>query len=366
MRLLLLWGLGHSKCLLTLGWIAEAMELMILSLVGPVVKSQWDLSPGQESLLSTVVFAGMLVGAFSWGLVSDYYGRRQAIFLLFPSILRCFALEGFAGTNYSYWRSWIIQYFLPKLRIPVDSSLLGWRWRWRWRDDCFLLLVSRVCSLLECLFLIVQLDWMKNLLRQNIPLYSQLSREQSKSGSSTVLRSENLQDDSLHVDVFITSLAEIPGLILSAVVVDTIGRRLSISFMFASACIFLSPLFYHQSATLTTTLMFGARMSSRVLSTLATIYAQEVSPGIHAFRCIRRATGFGVASAVRRVGGMITPLVAVGLVTGGHHTEAIILLDIVMAMSGLCVLLIPVQTKGHEFSDSVDVSDSKQVVAAGQ
>lgn len=75
-----------------LGWIAEAMELMILSFVGPVVKSQWDLSPGQESLLSTVVFAAMLVGAFSWGLVSDYYGRRQVIFHLFPSIIICFTL----------------------------------------------------------------------------------------------------------------------------------------------------------------------------------------------------------------------------------------------------------------------------------
>lgn len=86
-------------------------------------------------------------------------------------------------------------------------------------------------------------------------------------------------------------VVEIPGLILSAIIVDTIGRRLSISFMFASGCIFLSPLVYHQSASLTTTLMFGARMSSRVLSTLATIYAQEVSPGIHAFCCIRKVNG---------------------------------------------------------------------------
>jgi hypothetical protein len=32
-------------------------------------------------------------------------------------------------------------------------------------------------------------------------------------------------------------------------------------------------------------------MSSRVLSTLATIYAQEVSPGIHAFCCIWKVNG---------------------------------------------------------------------------
>jgi MFS family permease len=72
-----------------LGWFAEAMELMLLSFVGPTVKSQWGLSSGQESLLSTVVFAGMLVGAYSWGLVSDNCGRRQAIHFSLPYLFQC-------------------------------------------------------------------------------------------------------------------------------------------------------------------------------------------------------------------------------------------------------------------------------------
>ena len=63
-----------------LGWVAEAMEIMILSFVGPALKHQWDLSPSEESLITTVVFAGMLVGAYTWGLVSDNFGRRQVFF----------------------------------------------------------------------------------------------------------------------------------------------------------------------------------------------------------------------------------------------------------------------------------------------
>ncbi|WRX34069.1 hypothetical protein QQP08_026556 [Theobroma cacao] len=63
-----------------LGWFAEAMEIMILSFIGAAVKSEWGLSPSQESLLTTVVFAGMLIGAYSWGLISDNYGRRHASF----------------------------------------------------------------------------------------------------------------------------------------------------------------------------------------------------------------------------------------------------------------------------------------------
>ena len=63
-----------------LGLFAEAMEIMILSFIGAAVKTEWGLSSGQESLLTTVVFAGMLIGAFSWGLISDNYGRRHAPF----------------------------------------------------------------------------------------------------------------------------------------------------------------------------------------------------------------------------------------------------------------------------------------------
>lgn len=63
-----------------MGWISEAMEMMLLSFVGPAVQSLWGLSPNQESLITSVVFAGMLVGAYTWGIVSDNYGRRWALY----------------------------------------------------------------------------------------------------------------------------------------------------------------------------------------------------------------------------------------------------------------------------------------------
>lgn len=80
-------GFGKFQALVLayagLGAMAEAMEVMILSFIGPSVKSEWGLSSGQESLITTVVFAGMLVGAYSWGLIADNYGRRQALEFLF-------------------------------------------------------------------------------------------------------------------------------------------------------------------------------------------------------------------------------------------------------------------------------------------
>jgi MFS family permease len=59
-----------------LGWVAEAMELMILSFIGPALQSEWGLSSSKESLISTVVFAGMLIGAYLWGHISDTWGRK--------------------------------------------------------------------------------------------------------------------------------------------------------------------------------------------------------------------------------------------------------------------------------------------------
>jgi len=47
-----------------------------LSFLGPFIREEWNVSPENESLLSSVVFAGMLLGACAWGFVSDKYGRR--------------------------------------------------------------------------------------------------------------------------------------------------------------------------------------------------------------------------------------------------------------------------------------------------
>jgi MFS family permease len=77
---LTLMGFGRFQTLVLvyagIGWVAESMELMLLSFLGPFIREEWNLSPENESMISSVVFAGMLLGACSWGFVSDKYGRR--------------------------------------------------------------------------------------------------------------------------------------------------------------------------------------------------------------------------------------------------------------------------------------------------
>lgn len=78
-------------------------------------------------------------------------------------------------------------------------------------------------------------------------------------------------------------LEELPGLILSALTVDRFGRKLSMAVMFFICCIFLLPLVVHQSRTLTTVLLFGARICIAETFTVVYIYAPEVNQGSRTF-----------------------------------------------------------------------------------
>ncbi|KAJ0021582.1 hypothetical protein Pint_32418 [Pistacia integerrima] len=148
-------------------------------------------------------------------------------------------------------------------------------------------------------------------------------------------------------DVFITSFAEFPGLLLSAAIVDKLGRKLSMSAMFFCCCAILLPLLFQQSEGLTTILLFGARICISGTFTIVFIYAPEIYP------TSVRTTGVGVASSIGRIGGMVCPLVAVALVHGCHQTAAIVLFEIVIFLSAIATLLFPLETKGRELIDSV-------------
>ncbi|XP_028126066.1 organic cation/carnitine transporter 7-like isoform X3 [Camellia sinensis] len=388
-------GFGKFQCLVLayagLGWVAEAMEVMILSFIGPAVKYEWSLSSSEESLITTVVFGGMLVGAYSWGLVSDNFGRRQiimprlnwrwllalssvpsfmALLFYFPTLEspRYLCMKGRTTDAHEILEkiARLNQKSLPSGTLVSDQSIELDEEFAPSEDTHLLCSKENKTKVLIAGFSSVLTLLSSQLIRTTLSLWllffgnafsyygiilltSELSSEQSKCQSIS-LHSENFQDASLYVDVFITSLAELPGLVLSAIIVDRIGRKLSMAIMFMLGCIFLLPLAFHQKEVLTTGLLFGARMCLMGTITVANIYAPEIYP------TSIRATGYGVASAVGRIGGMICPLVAVGLVSGCHQTAAILLFEAVMVVSGLSVMLLPLETKGRGLTDVVTVT----------
>lgn len=67
-------------CFTGLAWMGDAMEMMLLSFLGPSVRCEWGMTPRQEGNLTSVVFVGMMLGAPTWGMVADSKGRRVAFF----------------------------------------------------------------------------------------------------------------------------------------------------------------------------------------------------------------------------------------------------------------------------------------------
>lgn len=144
--------------------------------------------------------------------------------------------------------------------------------------------------------------------------------------------------------------SEFPGLLISAAMVDRLGRKVSMASMLFTCCIFLLPLLFHQSPSITTALLFGGRICISAAFTVVYIYAPEIYP------TAVRTTGVGVASSVGRIGGVLCPLVAVGLVHGCHQTIAVLLFEVVILVSGICVCLFPFETSGRDLTDSISAS----------
>ncbi|XAR50714.1 hypothetical protein NMG60_11005114 [Bertholletia excelsa] len=466
-------GFGKSQGLALayagLGWLSEAMEIMILSFIGPVVKSEWGLSSAEESLITTVVFAGMLVGAYSWGFISDTYGRTKSFlgvaivttgagFLsaFAPNyisliILRCVVGFGLGGGH--VYTSWFLEFIPTPKRgtwMVVFSTFwsvgtifeaalawiimprLGWRWLLVFSSiPCFALLLfyplvpetprylymrgrlGEAQTVLEKLATVNRTELPPGVLvfdqitdmdeefvlsedtqlinplnkmqdssgtRASLPLMlfspqlikttflfwfayfgntfsyygvvlltSELSSEESECHHATLL-SQNSQDSSLYMDVFITTLAEFPGLVLSAIILDRVGRKKSMAIMLLLAIVLLLPLVSHQNEIMTTASLFGARMFSSATFTVTCIYVPEVYP------TSMRSTGVGIATAIGRLGGMLCPLLVVGLVSGCHQTAAVILIEFIFVLLEICVLLFPFETKGKDLIDTVSYS----------
>ncbi|CAN4085060.1 unnamed protein product [Withania somnifera] len=465
-------GFGNFQVLVLIyagmGWISEAMEMMLLSFVGPAVQSVWGLSTHEESLLTSVVFAGMLIGAYSWGSISDKCGRRRgflmtAVFTATAGFLSAFSsnfplliilrfLVGIGLGGGPVLAAWFLE-FIPAphrgtwmvvfsgfwtVGTILEASLawvvmprLGWRWLlgfsalpssllllfygvtlesprylcMKGREKEALLVLEKIARMngrkLPCGILVsdkqIELDEHssvsedKELLSPSAsgdvtlgpvessqegvsPLVTLLSPEFAKStillwivffgnafsyyglvllttelsvGQNQCLPAElqlKRSHDVSYRNVFITSFA---GLILSAATIDKFGRKLSMCIMFFLSCIFLIPLVHHQPQGLTTGLLFGARTCITATFTIVYIYAPEIYP------TSARTTGVGVASSVGRIGGMICPLVAVGLMHGCHRSLVIILFESVLLLSGVCVILFPFETKGRQLSDTL-------------
>ncbi|CAM0902681.1 unnamed protein product [Alopecurus aequalis] len=474
-------GFGRYQMLILsyagIGLIAEAMEMMLLSFVGPSVQLEWNLTAHQESMITSVVFVGELIGAYTWGVISDHYGRRKGF--LFTAIVTSGAgfLSAFAPNYVSLMAlrflvgiglgggpvlgSWFLEFVPAPTRGTwmvifsafwtvgtIFEASLAWavmpRFGWRWllalsSVPSFLLLVFYAITPESPRFLCMKgriteaTDVLEKMARlNNVPMPSGrlvsdknieldevsesatlLTSAAASDGGGKEVENDSIKEDegsnfggiksvskllspkllratvllwmaffgnafsyygivlltselsngnricakqevesvhsnnsSLYKNVFISSFAEIPGSLVSALIVDRVGRKLSMASMLFTGCVFLFPLVFSQADMLTRISLFGARLCISASFTIVYIYAPEIYP------TSVRTTGIGVASSVGRIGGILCPLVAVALVHNCQQTTAILLFELVVFLSAVAVMFFPFETKGCRLNDT--------------
>ncbi|KAL1275130.1 hypothetical protein QQF64_027944 [Cirrhinus molitorella] len=84
-------------------WMADAMEMMLLSIATPQLRCDWRLSSWRVAFITAIVFIGMMISSSLWGNISDKYGRKVCLILCMMWTLHYGLLSAFAPVY-----SWIL------------------------------------------------------------------------------------------------------------------------------------------------------------------------------------------------------------------------------------------------------------------
>ena len=448
-------GFGKFQILLSfvigLCWMADSMEIMILSILSPALHCDWGISQYHQAVLTTVVFAGMMLSSTFWGKVSDQFGRRKALilasfYLFFYGTLSTFApsflwiaflrfLVGFSigcvpqsVTLFSEFLPtkqrakcvvlldcfWAFGACLEVFLAAVIMPLGGWRW---------LLALSALPSLA---FVLLAVTWLPESARYNsvtgdgdcaLDTLSRIAEDNNKpmllgrlivdddhhyfstrgsftdllnrefrtltvllwciwTGSSFIYYGVVLMTTELfetpgdngvcgldgaleatcsaqcrqldridYTHLLWTTLAEFPGIMVTIVLVDKLGRKrtMGLELLLLSACLCFLYKCSLDRVFITVILFFVRGLASGVFQA-AYVYTAEVYP------TSLRSVGVGSCSGMARLGAMMTPYIAQVLMKASLE-GAITVYVLVSVFAALSCLLLPIETKGKDLGD---------------
>ncbi|MDK3258274.1 MFS transporter [Blastococcus capsensis] len=108
-----------------LGWALDAMDVGLISFVMLALAAQWGLSGTELSLIGSIGFVGMALGATLGGLLADRFGRRQ----VFAVTLLVFGLAtGAAALSWSVGALLVFRFIIGLglgAELPVASTLVS-------------------------------------------------------------------------------------------------------------------------------------------------------------------------------------------------------------------------------------------------
>jgi Na+/melibiose symporter-like transporter len=95
-------GTFQYQILLAAGlcFMADAMEVLLLSFLATILKYEWDLTERQTDTIISVVFAGALLGTLILSPLGDVWGRRP-VFAVTAGLIAIFGIATAFCTNYA-------------------------------------------------------------------------------------------------------------------------------------------------------------------------------------------------------------------------------------------------------------------------
>ena len=434
-----------------LAWMADSMEMMILSILAPALHCSWNLSGWQQAILTTVVFAGMMLSSGYWGKICDKYGRKVELIMcsaftfyfgilssFSPTFLWMLILRGLVGFGIGGAPQSITLYseFLPTtsrarciLMIEIFWALgacfevaialfvmphLGWRWLlafsslpllvftllcfWlpesarydasRGQTEAALATLRRIAKAnnkpmplgqlretFQFKHLKVKRGQIKDLFSRSLRLTTVLlwfiwlanafsyygivlmttelfETKDGCHGNSDSIEGPvepvcslqcNMLSEKDYTDLLWTTIAEFPGLFVTLLIIECLGRRKTMSIELLLFSIFVFLVNICTSRTILTVFLFTARAFVSGAFQAAYLYTPEVYP------TATRAMGLGTCSGMARIGAIVTPFVA-QVVLKISPTMTICMYGSICLVASVASLLLPYETAGKQLA----------------
>jgi len=151
--------------------------------------------------------------------------------------------------------------------------------------------------------------------------------------------------------VFVTSLAEAPGLLIAALLIDSKGRLwcLRLGMSLCSVCILL--LLLNGGKVLQLVLLFCSRACVEGTFSILYVYTPELYP------TEIRSFGLALCNGFARLGGFMAPFATVYLVESGQTIWSVIALGSLCTLATVATVLLPIETMGKDLQADLEVED---------
>lgn len=92
------YGKFHYFLLAVCGIVStsEEMDVISMSFILPSAQCDLDLDTQAKGWLNSIIFIGMMVGAYAWGAVADALGRRKVLIVISLVNALCIVASSFS------------------------------------------------------------------------------------------------------------------------------------------------------------------------------------------------------------------------------------------------------------------------------